>query len=54
MQDGATLALGDTDEGDVPLVELEMVLDDTFPREKGPCFHIATCKSCKWVSGFVY
>ena len=53
-RDGATLALGDTDEGDVPLVELEMVLDDTFPREKGPCFHIATCKSCKWVSGFVY
>ena len=25
MQDGATLALGDADEGDVPLVELEAV-----------------------------
>ena len=32
---GSTLEIPDTDEGDEPLVDLEMVLDDSFPKQKG-------------------
>ena len=31
---GATLAIAEADEGDEALVDLEMVLDDSFPRQQ--------------------